>query len=218
MRHSPSSFRTSEQGVTIVSYVLLIGSIALTAVLSLSLLGSSTRDSLTEAGNGFEASPSTSDADEDAAGTDEDETTDENEDEDTGATTDGSGDSDGADGSGDAGDSGGSEAADGSDGSEDAGGSDGSDGSDGSEDAGDGTPANQSVTAGMFAQFSVTFEERDGVLTTGSVSSGDWRYRVTKDTGRRIHLEFTHPYRDEVVVKGWLNRKDVLKTRVIEDD
>ncbi|MFV1971751.1 MAG: hypothetical protein ACC683_12205 [Acidimicrobiia bacterium] len=78
-----------------------------------------------------------------------------------------------------------------------------------------GQGANQTKTATYGDEISVTFWETDGVVTFGSVQADGWTYEVTKDKERRQNLEFTNTTSGKVVqIKGWLNKKDVLKTKV----
>ena len=77
--------------------------------------------------------------------------------------------------------------------------------------------ANQTKKATYLNEISVTFEETDGEVTFGSVEADGWTYKVTKDKERRKHLKFTHSKTKKVVViKGWLNKNDKLKTKVQE--
>lgn len=77
--------------------------------------------------------------------------------------------------------------------------------------------ANQTKKATYLNEISVTFEETDGEVTFGSVEADGWTYKVTKDYKRRQNLKFTHTKSGKVVlIKGWLNKKDVLKTKVTE--
>ncbi|MEE8457151.1 MAG: hypothetical protein V3S28_03800 [Acidimicrobiia bacterium] len=76
-------------------------------------------------------------------------------------------------------------------------------------------PEPQTKTAVFEDEISVIFEATDGVVTYGSVEAHGWTYKVTKDTGRRVHLKFTHEESgDQVTVKGWLHKRDELKTSV----
>jgi len=77
--------------------------------------------------------------------------------------------------------------------------------------------ANQTEKATYKDEISVTFWETDGVVTFGSVQADGWTYKVTKDYKRRQNLKFTHTTSGKVVlINGWLNKKDVLKTKVKE--
>ncbi len=83
--------------------------------------------------------------------------------------------------------------------------------------AGGGQVANQTKTAAYLDEISVTFWETDGVVTFGSVQADGWTYKVKKDYKRRQNLKFTKTTSGKVVqINGWLNKKDVLKTKVTE--
>jgi len=78
-------------------------------------------------------------------------------------------------------------------------------------------PPSQVQTATYLGEISVTFAETDGEVTFGSVEADGWTYEVIRDRTRRKNLEFTHTASGKVVqINGWLNRNDVLKTKVIE--
>ncbi len=78
-------------------------------------------------------------------------------------------------------------------------------------------PLTQAKTAVFEDEISVTFEVTAGVVTHGSVMAHGWTYKVTTDTGRKVHLKFTHEESgDQVTVKGWLHKNDELKTSVKE--
>ncbi len=77
--------------------------------------------------------------------------------------------------------------------------------------------ANQTEKATYKDEISVTFWETDGVVTFGSVQADGWTYKVKKDYKRRQNLTFTNTTSGKVVlINGWLNRRDVLKTKVTE--
>ncbi len=70
-------------------------------------------------------------------------------------------------------------------------------------------------TAGVDGKAEATFVVRDGVMELKDVDADGWNYRITKQTDRRINVRFTNPDTGEVIrVNGWLNKKDVLKTKV----
>ena len=78
-------------------------------------------------------------------------------------------------------------------------------------------PPNQVAAAQFGDEILVPFSETDGVVTYGDVEADGWTYVVTSDTGTSIRMVFTTKDPDhKVVVKGWLNSKGILKTRVIE--
>lgn len=74
----------------------------------------------------------------------------------------------------------------------------------------------QSKSAVYGDEFAAAFEVTNGKVYLGEVATADgWSYRVTRDTGRRIAVRFRNSESGEVVrVAGWLNRRDVLRTRV----
>lgn len=70
-------------------------------------------------------------------------------------------------------------------------------------------------TAGVDGKAEATFVVRDGKMELSGVDADGWTYRITRQTDRRINVKFTNPDTGEVIrVNGWLNKKDVLKTRV----
>jgi len=78
-------------------------------------------------------------------------------------------------------------------------------------------PLTETKTAVFNDEISVTFELTAGFVTYGSVVADGWTYEVKKDTGHKVHLKFTHEESGErVTVKGWLHKKDELKTSVKE--
>ncbi len=74
----------------------------------------------------------------------------------------------------------------------------------------------QTKTAAYNDDFDAAFEVTNGRVYLGNVdTAGGWSYRVTRDTGRRVVLRFRNSDSGEVVrVVGYLNRRDVLRTRV----
>jgi hypothetical protein len=71
------------------------------------------------------------------------------------------------------------------------------------------------TTAGIEGELEATFELGDGKLSLGTVDADGWKYKVKKDTGRRVVVKFTNTETKKVVtVSGWLNNKDEVKTRV----
>ncbi len=74
----------------------------------------------------------------------------------------------------------------------------------------------QSKVATYGEAVNATFEVTNGRVYLGNVTADEgWTYRVARDTGRRVVLRFRNSDTGEVVrVVGWLNRRDVLRTRV----
>jgi len=71
-----------------------------------------------------------------------------------------------------------------------------------------------SKTATYEDELEATFEVTDLKLSLGEVKADGWTYKITKSTDRRITMRFTSDDTgDVVIVRGWLNKKDKLKTK-----
>ena len=85
----------------------------------------------------------------------------------------------------------------------------------GAETAFEEKPKTTYTSAGIDGELKATFEWTGDEISLGDVDADGWKYKVKKDTGRKVVVRFTNTETKKVVtVTGWLNKKDEIKTKV----
>ena len=78
------------------------------------------------------------------------------------------------------------------------------------------TPDYPTKSAGLDGKVNATFGLVDGKVVLESTQGDGWTMTVVKDTGTRVNTKFKNDTTGEVIrVNGWVNKKGLLKTKVV---